>query len=73
MTELTLWSSCGGIVELTSKDQAMEIANRWKGEHKEQTITLSWIENNKQVDEVLWDGVDHERESFFLEMNRLGR
>ncbi len=67
---LTVWSSTGRIVEVKTRTEALALVKKWVDEYSEQKVVLSYEHDGEQFDEVIYDGIDHERAKFFLEMNR---
>ncbi len=59
MKDLTVWTTAGRIVEVESREQAMELAAEWWEDYQEQGIFLSWIdEEGQEHREALYDGRD---------------
>ena len=70
---MTLWSTLGWIAEVSSREEAAEIVKDKVAEYDNQKITLSWVEGGNQVDRVLHDGTDPEKEEAWLEIIRYSR
>ncbi len=66
-----LWNSTGLVKEYGSKEEALVVAKTWWEGYHDQKITLSWIDGDEQIDQVLYDGLDLEKATRWLEICRM--
>ncbi len=69
----TLWNSTGLIQEYETREEALIVAKAWWEGYQDQKITLSWMDGDEQVDQILYDGRDLEKAAGWLEICRMDR
>lgn len=70
---MVLWSSLGWKKEVTADAEIKDIVENKINDYKKQKITLSWIEDGEQQDNVIYNGLDEEKRDSWLEIIRTAR